>query len=42
MQNDKSCWNQQTEDYIISEWDGVLTKHYFDGRPDETIQPTPN
>ncbi len=38
MKNENPCWNTESAEYCISEWNGVLTKHYFDERPDEIIQ----
>lgn len=42
MENEKPCWNKEPNDYCISEWNGVITKHYFDDKPNEIIQPTLN
>jgi len=39
---ENTCWNAESVEYCISEWNGVLTKHYFDERPDEIIQATLN
>ena len=37
-ENEKNCWNRESSDYCVSEYKGVLKKHFFDGRPDEIIQ----
>jgi hypothetical protein len=42
MKNVEKDKQLEEEKYCVSEWNGVLTKHYFDEKPDEVIQPKPN